>query len=83
MEISTRLKFTGITDVSSFVLVHFVSQIRGLEKALDSQDGADDSIRIEISSYKSRISELQGQINRRTNQVLCASESSHINLCYL
>lgn len=35
--------------------------------------GVDDSTRIEITTYKSRISELQGQISKLANQVLFAT----------
>lgn len=44
-------------------------QIAGLQKELESQDGHDEKTRVEISSYRSRISELQSQINKLTNQV--------------
>ena len=44
-------------------------QIAGLQRELEQNDGMDEKIRIEISSYKSRISELQAQIAKLTNQV--------------
>ena len=47
----------------------FYLQIAGLQRELEQNDGMDEKIRIEISSYKSRISELQAQIAKLTNQV--------------
>ena len=52
-----------------YLLVSFYLQIAGLQRELEQNDGMDEKIRIEISSYKSRISELQAQIAKLTNQV--------------
>jgi len=48
--------------------IMYESKISGLQRELQQNDGMDEKSRIEISSYKSRITELQAQISKLTNQ---------------
>jgi len=62
-------KFSKLTLNMNLIDALFHLQIVGLQNELASHGGTDEKTRTEINAYKSRISELQSQITKLTNQV--------------